>query len=56
MTIAENLEMAERIADKMRASPDKSFLFVVGALHGLGQGSVVDLLGQSGLKVARANN
>ena len=51
---ARNKKMAERIAEKMRASPDKSFLFVVGALHGLGKGSVVERLGQAGLKVARA--
>lgn len=51
-----NKTMAERIAGKVRASPDKSYLFVVGALHGLGKGSVVERLGQSGLKVVRANN
>lgn len=49
-----NKKMAERIAAKVRASPDKSFFFVVGALHGLGKGSVVERLGQSGLKVGRA--
>ena len=51
---ARNRKMAERIADRMRASPDKSFLFVVGALHGLGKGSVVERLGQAGLKVGLA--
>ncbi len=48
--------MAERVAGRVRASPDKSDLFVVGALLGLGKGSVVERLGQSGLKVVRANN
>ncbi len=48
-----NRRMADRIASKIRAEPDKSTLFVVGTLHGLGEGSVVDLLAKSGLNVAR---
>ena len=50
-----NRRMADRIAQRIRAAPGKSTLFVVGTLHGLGQGSVVDLLAKSGLKVERVN-
>ena len=48
--------MAERIAAQMRAAPDKRFLFVIGAMHGLGQDSVVDRLSKMGLKVERVIN
>jgi uncharacterized protein YbaP (TraB family) len=51
---ARNTRMAERILAALRASPDKRFLFVVGAMHGLGPSSVVDLLRQAGAKVERA--
>jgi hypothetical protein len=48
-----NRRMSDRIAEKVRGSPGTSFLFVVGAMHGLGQHSVVDLLSKAGLKVER---
>jgi len=48
-----NRRMADRIAQKIRSKPDKSTLFVDGALHGLGPVSVVDLLGQAGFRVER---
>lgn len=48
-----NARMAERIVAAVRAAPDKRFLFVVGAMHGLGQNSVVDLLKKAGAKIER---
>jgi uncharacterized protein YbaP (TraB family) len=51
-----NRRMANRIAEKVRGAPDKSFLFVVGAMHGLGQDSVVDMLWKAGLKVERVSH
>lgn len=48
-----NRRIAERIAQRIRAAPDKGTFFVVGALHGLGKGSVIELLGSSGVKVTR---
>ena len=51
-----NRVMAARIADKLRAAPRKQHLFVVGALHGFGQGSVLDLLTRAGFQVERASN
>ena len=48
-----NRKMAERIAAKVKAAPDKSHFIAIGALHVVGKGSVVELLGQSGLKLER---
>lgn len=56
LLLTRNRRMADRIAEKVRGSPDKKFLFVVGAMHGLGQNSVVDLLAKAGLKVERVIN
>jgi uncharacterized protein YbaP (TraB family) len=56
LLLTRNRRMADRIAEKVRGSPDKKFLFVVGAMHGLGQNSVVDLLAKAGLKVERVTN
>lgn len=56
LLLTRNRRMADRIAEKVRGSPDKTFLFVVGAMHGLGQNSVVDLLAKAGLKVERVTN
>jgi hypothetical protein len=56
LLIVRNRRMAERITEKLRSSPSKRFLFVVGAMHGLGKDSVVDLLSKSGVKVERVTH
>lgn len=48
-----NRRMAERIAAKLRATPDKSHFFALGAMHYAGQGSVLELLGKKGFKIER---
>lgn len=48
-----NRKMAERIARRMRETSGKGTFFVVGALHGLGKGSVVELLGAAGVRAVR---
>lgn len=48
-----NLRMAERIAARIRAEPDKSFFFAVGAGHIPGEDGVVGLLTKDGFKVTR---
>jgi uncharacterized protein YbaP (TraB family) len=48
-----NLRMAQRIATKIKAKPNKSFFFAVGAGHIPGDGGVVDLLKKDGFKVTR---
>ena len=53
LLVERNRRMADRIAKRIRTQPGKSTLFVIGTLHGLGQGSVVDLLAKSGLTVER---
>lgn len=53
LLVVRNRRMANRIAEAVRSAPDKSFLFVVGTMHGLGNDSVVDLLAKTGLKTER---
>lgn len=48
-----NKIMAERIADKLDANPDKSFFFVVGVAHYLGEGSIIDLLQEKGYTITK---
>lgn len=48
-----NLRMADRMTAKVRAAPERSFVFAVGALHCLGDTNVVDLLRDRGLVVSR---
>ncbi|MBK8096133.1 MAG: TraB/GumN family protein [Planctomycetes bacterium] len=48
-----NVRMADRAAAKMRAAPERSFVFAVGALHCLGDTNVVDLLRDRGFVVSR---
>ncbi len=48
-----NAHMADRIAQKIRANPEKSYFFAFGALHFLGERSVVTKLQDAGLKVTR---
>ena len=49
-----NLRMAERAVAKIKAEPDKSFFFAVGAGHLIGDTSVLKLLESAGFKVVRA--
>lgn len=48
-----NHRMAERIAAKLRAQPDRSFFFAVGAAHYHGDEGVGELLEAEGFKVRR---
>lgn len=48
-----NRRMAERIAKKLRAAPDKSHFFALGAMHYVGQSSVLELLRKEGFKIDR---
>lgn len=48
-----NRVMADRIVKKLNAAPGRSHVFVLGALHSIGQGSVVERLAAAGLKVER---
>jgi uncharacterized protein YbaP (TraB family) len=45
--------MAERIGAKLKAAPDKSQFFAVGAGHLIGDAGVLKLLEKQGLKVTR---
>jgi uncharacterized protein YbaP (TraB family) len=51
-----NRHMAERMAAKLRAEPDKSFFFAVGAAHLHGPDGVLALLEKAGLKLARTQD
>lgn len=48
-----NVLMAERIAAKITASPDKSFFFAVGAAHLYGEKGVITLLEKAGSTLTR---
>jgi uncharacterized protein YbaP (TraB family) len=48
-----NHVMAERIAAKLKAAPDKSQFFAIGAGHLIGDEGVLKLLEKQGLKVTR---
>ena len=47
--------MAERIEAKLKASPDKSFFFAVGAGHLREKEGVVGLLAKKGLAINRVS-
>lgn len=51
-----NRRMAERIAAKLHAAPDKSYFFALGALHFAGQDSVLEWLRKEGFKIERVQN
>lgn len=53
LVASRNKRMAERIVAKLKAAPEKQHFIAIGALHVVGDGSVVDLLRQAGLKVER---
>ncbi len=48
-----NRRMAGRIVAKVRANPDKSHLVALGAMHYIGQDSVLELLQKEGFKIER---
>lgn len=48
-----NERMAERIMEKVKANPQKVYLFAFGAMHFLDKGSVIELLQKEGFKVER---
>lgn len=53
LLIRRNRHMAERAAAKMKAAPEKRFVFAFGTLHYVGEGSVVELLRKDGFTVTR---
>ena len=48
-----NVHMAERMIEKMAASPDKTFFFAVGAAHYPGETGILKLLEAEGVRVTR---
>jgi uncharacterized protein YbaP (TraB family) len=48
-----NIRMADRIAQKLRANPGKSYFFAIGAGHYPGTDGIVALLQQKGFSVSR---
>jgi len=48
-----NVRMADRMLEKMLASPETTFFFAVGAMHYPGEKGVVRLLGDKGLDVKK---
>lgn len=48
-----NVRMADRIASRIQAHPDRAFFFAVGAAHYLGDGGIGTLLGARGFTVER---
>ena len=48
-----NLKMAERIAERCRKNPARSYFFAVGALHYAGDTGIVNQLSSKGFKVTR---
>lgn len=48
-----NLRMAERIRKRILAQPDTRYFFVIGALHCIGRGSVIERLSGEGTSVQR---
>ncbi len=56
LLIERDERMAERIAEKVRAAPDKSFFFAVGAMHMAGEKGVDALLEKDGFEVRRVTD
>jgi len=48
-----NLKMAERIAERCRKNPARSYFFAVGALHYAGDTGIINQLSSKGFKVTR---
>jgi uncharacterized protein YbaP (TraB family) len=48
-----NLKMVQRIADRCRSKPAKSYFFAVGALHYAGETGIIDQLKKKGFKITR---
>lgn len=53
LLIRRNALMAERVAARLKAAPDKSFVFAFGTFHFIGERSVVELLRKDGFSVTR---
>jgi uncharacterized protein len=49
-----NVTMTDRIAERVRAAPDKSFFFAVGSAHVIGPDGIVEKLKAKGFTVSRA--
>ncbi len=51
-----NIRMTQRIQEKIKAAPDQSFFFAIGAGHMPGKQGIVQLLRKAGLKVVRVKS